>query len=543
VTDFSRYQGRWVAILGDQIIAAGDTAEAVYRSAREIDPSEEFYLNFLEDEAGEELPFTSLLDRIRPLLTEQGQPVYLVGGAVRDALRGEISHDLDFVVPHDAIQLAFSIADAIGAPAYILDNERDTGRIVLAEEDTMVDFSHYRGVDLFADLADRDFTINALAMPATARTKEAIIDHTGGLADLNAHLLRLTRPDSLRRDPARALRAIRLSMQLGYRLTAESESEVVTAAPALQEISAERVRDEVVKIMALPAVYLAVEQMHELGLLAVILPEVDALASVRQSEPHHEPVLPHTISVLRWLERLERSLFGEEMEPDPAAAQARTILTPYLEALDARWQRTVDGGLDGRLVLRLAALFHDVGKKATKTIDEEGRFRFFGHAEEGADLAGRRLRKLCLSNDAIHQIEIIVKEHMRPLMLAQSLGATPSRRAAYRYFKAAADNGLDVGLLSLADHLATYNGPGDSAKWEELLGLVAALFDYYFEQYDQTVKPATLVNGRDLMEYLDLPPGPEIGRLLSLIEENQAAGDISTREDALQFARQVVDSA
>ena len=541
--DFSQYQGRWVAILRDRVIADGDTADAAYHAARELDPAEDFYLNFVEEEPGEELPFAPLLDRVRPFLEEQGRPVYLVGGTVRDALLGRTSHDLDFVVPGAAIPLTFRVANAIGVPAYVLDDERDTGRIVLSAENTMVDFARYRGPDLFADLADRDFTINALAIPATARTRGAIIDPTGGLADLDAGVLRLTKPDSLLRDPARALRAVRLAKQLDYRLTPETAAAVTAAAPALSDISAERVRDELLKIMGLPAAAEAVEQLHELGLLAEVLPEVDALASVEQSEPHHEAVLPHTISVLRWLGRLERSLFTEEMAHDPALAAARSRLAPYLEALDARQQRAVDGSLEGGLVLRLAALFHDTGKKDTRTVDDEGRYRFFGHAEEGAELASRRLRKLSLSNDAVRQVELIVAEHMRPLMLAQSLGAQPSRRAAYRYFRATGDNGLDVGLLSLADHLATYDGPGDGAKWEELLGLVAALFEYYFERYEETVKPPALVNGRDLMEYLSLPPGPEIGRLLGLIEENQAAGELSTREEALLFARETVDSA
>jgi hypothetical protein len=177
------------------------------------------------------------------------------------------------------------------------------------------------------------------------------------------------------------------------------------------------------------------------------------------------------------------------------------------------------------------------------TVDEDGRYRFFSHAQEGAELAVSRLRQLCLSNDAVDQIVLMVREHMRPLLLAQSLGANPTRRAAYRYFKATGDNGLDIGLLSIADHLATYDGPGPADLWQDLLGLIAALFAFYYERYDDTVRPPALVSGRDLMAYLDLPPGPEIGRILALIEENQAAGEIITREEALHFAKEKVMSS
>ena len=187
-------------------------------------------------------------------------------------------------------------------------------------------------------------------------------------------------------------------------------------------------------------------------------------------------------------------------------------------------------------MLYLAALFHDVGKNETMSVGEDGRYHFYGHDEAGARLLGPRLRALSLSNEVIAQVKTITAEHMRPLLLAQAQGSEPSRRAVYRFFQATGANGLDVGLLALADHLATYDGPGPTEAWETLLGLVAALFGRYFEQYTDMVQPPPLLNGRELMDALDLIPGPEVGRLLRLIEESQAAGELTTREDALQFA-------
>jgi putative nucleotidyltransferase with HDIG domain len=537
VIDLSPYLGRWIAVSDDNVIAVHETAEGAYYSALDQDPGESFYLNFVEDQAGEALPFVPLLEKLRPFLERQGLPVYLVGGAVRDAVMGSKSKDLDFVVPRDAIPLAFRIGDAIGAPAYMLDEERDTGRIILPVINTMLDFARYRDSDLFADLRDRDFTINALAMPATARTREAIIDPANGLADLDARLVRLARADALERDPVRALRAVRLAAVLGYDITPETRTAVRETAPRLLESSAERVRDELVKIIRAPRVGLAVEQMKDLELMEVVLPEVAALEMVPQSEPHYEPVLQHTTSVLHWLEQLENVLFFDALPEDPALEAASTMLSPHLEALKQHLERGVNGGLNGWDVLRLAALFHDVGKEATITEDEEGQYRFLGHPEVGAEMAVSRFRSLRFSNDARIQVARIVREHMRPLLLANDQSANPSRRAAYRYFKATAENGLDVGLLALADHLATHNGAGDKQSWDDLLGLVLELFDYYFVRFEDAVKPPLLVNGRDLMEFLDLAPGPEIGRLLRLIEENQAAGEITTREEALLFAK------
>jgi tRNA nucleotidyltransferase/poly(A) polymerase len=483
------------------------------------------------------LTLSPLLGQLRPYLAREPQLVYLVGGAVRDAVLNSISHDLDFVVQHGATKLAFRIGDALAAPAYVLDSERDTGRVVLSEDGTMLDFSCFRGPDLEADLRDRDFTINALALPATAETLEDIIDFSGGLRDLEARRLHIIHAGSLEHDPVRCLRAVRLASDLQFHMSVETRDAVVAAAPLVANASVERVRDELLKMLRNRDRATAVGELSTLGLLPVVLPEIAALEEVPQSPPHHEPVLAHTIRVLRRLETLDNALFEPSMaEQDAALSAAARALAPYVPALQEHLQRPLDGGLDGRHVLYLAALFHDVGKKETMSVGDDGRYHFFGHDEAGARLAGSRLRALSLSNEVIMQVKTIVAEHMRPLLLAQAQGQKPSRRAVYRFFQAAHANGLDVGLLALADHLATYDGPGTAEDWDTLLGLVAALFGHYFEQYTDTVQPPPLLNGRELMDALDLVPGPEVGRLLRLIEESQAAGELITRDDALRFA-------
>ncbi|MFN2134673.1 MAG: HD domain-containing protein [Candidatus Promineifilaceae bacterium] len=539
MTELSSYLGQWVATRGSELLAAGASAVRVYRAALAIDPSENFFLHFIEDETSESLPLAPLVETTRPFLEREGLPAYLVGGAVRDAFLERESHDLDFVVPRDALRLTFRLGDIAGAPAYILDKERETGRIVLTDDGVTVDVATYRDADLLADLYDRDFTINAMALPATARTRDSLIDPLGGLSDLLARRIRLTHAEALLDDPVRALRAIRLAAELAFELTRDTEEAVLAASVFLPAtVSAERVRDELVKIVDGPRTAAAVMQMHTLGLLAPVLPELEALAPVPQSPPHYEPVLAHTISVLRWLEYLLAGLFETPVPPDDLLDQMRAALFPYLAPLAEYLNRPVVGGLDGKTILGLAALFHDAGKRQTITQEEDGRYRFFGHAEAGALLAAARLRDLCFSNEAIDQVSRIVAEHMRPLLLADAQGGELSRRAAYRYFKAGGASGLDVALLALADHLATYNGPGNEQVWSNLLALVTSLLEFYFNQYEETVKPPALVNGRDLMDYLDLPPGPEIGRLLQLIEENQAAGQIKSVEEALRFARQ-----
>jgi putative nucleotidyltransferase with HDIG domain len=513
--------------------------------ARRVHPKGHIKLRYEESAEGETLPLSSLLDRLRPLLNEHPFPVYLVGGALRDALLGKISHDLDFVVPDKAISLAFRIADSLNAPAYVLDQERDIGRVVLTDEKTTLDFARFRGPDLGADLRFRDFTINAMAIPATARRVSSMIDPCGGVSDLSSRLVQQTHDRAIEDDPVRALRALRLALSLDFELTAETAQAVSQASPDLDKVSSERVRDELLKLLQTDAPHEAVSRMIQLGLLAVTLPEVSALEDIVQSAPHHEPVLAHTIAVLRWLAKVENAIVPEAAQVEPTLAAVQALFSDYATPLAAHLARDIDGGVDGRLLLRLAALFHDVGKRETQEVGEDGRIRFLGHETTGAMAAARRLRQLNLSNEAISHVKLIIAGHMRPLSLGNSqrpntAGRRPvSRRAVYRFFRDTKIAGIDIGLISLADHLATYEGPGEGDQWQRLIGVIAELFHQYFKQYTKTVAPQSLVNGRDLMSELGLASGPEIGRLLRLIEEAQAAGELTTQDEAIQFARRI----
>jgi putative nucleotidyltransferase with HDIG domain len=486
----------------------------------------------MAQEQGETLAFPPLMERLRPLLAREEEAVYLVGGAVRDALLGEPGKDLDFVVSRGAIELAFRIGDALRAPAYTLDRERDIGRVVLP--DTVLDFARFRGGTLRADLHGRDFTINAMALPAGARSRAQLIDPWGGRVDLEAGLVRLTYPQALADDPVRALRAVRMAAGFDFRLTAETVAAVRAAGPALYAVSRERVRDEGVKLLLLEDAAEAVGNLSDLGLLAYVLPEVAALRDVAQTPPHHEPVLAHTISVLHWLQQVKQMVWGEGGE-EGALAQVERVLAPYAPALAAHLARAVDGNVDGETLLQLGALFHDVGKAETRSVGDDGRVRFLGHDKAGARLAGRRLRRLRFSNAAVKAVQTIVAGHMRPLYLNE--GDRVTRRAVYRYFRATGAAGLDIGILSLADHLATHGGPGPGTVWEGLLSVVQRLYRHYFEEYEETVAPPPLLDGRELIAALQLQPGPEVGRLLRLLEEAQAAGEIRTREEALALVR------
>ncbi len=486
-------------------------------------------------EHGDTLALSPLLAQIRPVLLAQETPVYLVGGAVRDALLGQVSYDLDFAVPAGAVQLAFRVADALHLPAYVLDRERDIGRVVLADSHTALDFAAMRGESLEADLRDRDFTMNAMALPAGETTAAALIDPTGGQADLAARRVQLTHPQAITDDPVRALRAIRMMLRFDCTLSPETEAAVRAAATQVTQTSPERVRDELLKLLMTDAPDAAVQHMAALGLLSEVLPEIAALAEVTQSPPHHEDVLGHTISVMHWLVRVEAAVVDGREATNPAVAEAQRALQPYRDQLANHLARRVDGGLSGRVLLRLAALFHDVGKPAVRRIDEDGRIRFFGHDQEGAKIVKRRLRRMNLSNEAVEHVQRVVSGHMRPLHLARAEKVT--RRAIYRYFQATGRAGMDVALVSLADQLAKHGGVDAEAEWQDLLDVLDDLLHHFFFEYETVVAPRPVLDGGELMRELKLRPGPEIGRLLRTIQEAQAAGEVQTREEALELAQ------
>lgn len=535
--DLVPYSGHWVAISHrtQTIAGVGDSADKAVQLAQHNRPKERFATFYIDPN----FLISPLLIQIALLLADEKQSVYLVGGAVRDALLGQSSNDLDFVVAQDAIRLAYRVADALGVPAYVLDRERDAGRVMLDDPDTMLDFTRLRGSivggDLLsADLGDRDFTINAMAVALHDLHRTRIIDPFDGRADLQAKTMRIVKPDAIERDAVRALRGVRQALQFGFTIEPQTRDVIKRGARHLDSVSAERIRDELVKTITGPQPGQAVALWQELMLLPAVLPEIAALHGVAQSTPHHEPVLAHTASVLRWLVRIE-AILRDDAPRDGVIDGIDRELGPWREPIRRHLARPIDGGLFGHAVLRLSALFHDVGKSVTQETDEDGRIRFWGHDTVGATLAGRRLQALKFSNQLQDHVKRIVALHMRPMLLAQE--PSVSARAVFRLCRAANDAVVDLALLALADHLATYDGPhGD---WMAFVALIGRIVAFHFTNMDANNRPSLLVDGRMLIAELGLAPGPEIGRILRLVEEAQVVGDIATVEEALLFARRV----
>jgi len=480
---------------------------------------------------------------VRQLADGRGVQVWLVGGAVRDALLERPVHDWDFAVEQDAMGLARAVANALGGAYFPLDTERDTGRVVLQAADTTrieLDFAALRGAGLEADLPARDFTINALALDDTG----ALVDSTGGQADLEARCVRATSERAFRDDPVRLLRAVRLEAQLGFKIEPQTMTWIRRDAPLLALPAAERVRDEFVRVLALRGTAPHLQRLDEFGLLPHVVPELESLKSVTQSPPHRFDVWRHTLLVVDALEGVVAAVTEREVRPcaladaPPAAwGDLARVLGQFASDVRAHLAVEVSGGRDRALLLKLAALLHDIGKPRTWSQDEDGRVHFYNHELLGAQMAAARLQRLRFSRDEVKRMRVLIGQHLRPAHLARA--ERVSRRAVYRYFRATSCAGVDVVLLSLADHLATWGPDLEERRWARRLEVAETLLAHYFERHEETVAPPPLVTGNDLMVELGLDPGPEIGRLLEALREAQAAGEVKTREEALALARRL----
>jgi putative nucleotidyltransferase with HDIG domain len=492
---------------------------------------------------GRPLLWPPIVERLQAELPDA--PVYIVGGAVRDAYLHRPLQDLDLATPLDGRPLARRIADALHGAYYPLDPERGIGRALVRwqGQDISVDVAQYRGPDLLTDLTLRDFTVNAMAVPL-AGDLQNVVDPLGGLDDLRAKRLRQCAPQAVADDPVRSLRAVRLSISFGLLIEATTRQALRANAPRLSRCSAERIRDEFLAILetSKPAAGLAV--LQQLGLLDQIVPEAEALVGMIQPPPHQYDVWRHTLAAVDRLAAIVR-LLSEPSAADTATnAQIGLVafaLAPYRARLAEHIAEQWPGHRAHRALLILAGLLHDIGKPeslSSQVSRHPDTPAFPQHEQIGAGIAGRRAAHLRLSNEEAARLTAIVRHHMRPLWLYG--GGTVSKRAVFRFWRDTGTAGIDVCLLAMADYLATYGPTLDTREWAHYLNHIRRLLESYFDHYDAEVAPPALVTGRDLLHHLELKPGPLVGRLIDEITEAQVEGRIATMEEALDLARRLL---
>lgn len=471
----------------------------------------------------------ALLGALRNLPALTPDPLYLVGGTVRDLLReaGRI-RDIDLVMPAGAEGVARRFADAVGGSFFFLDEERRITRVVAQSRDAPVqfDFANFEGPDLAADLARRDFTINAMALDLRAflasNSPAGVIDQYGGREDLRLRRIRATTPAVLDEDPLRLLRAVRFAATLGFDIDPATADAVRRRAALVLHPAAERVRDELFLTLAVPGADRHLGLLESLGLLRRLIPELDGLRAFAPGKHHQYDILTHSLRAAGHVDSVLDGLTGTA----PA----------YADLVRQHLDDVLEQGVSRAAALRFACLLHDNAKPGTYSRDEDGGIHFFGHETAGAGVAKDVCRRFRLSNDTCSVVERLVRHHMRPLTLAVPGG--PSKRALYRYCRDLKDALPESIVLSLSDAQATAEVmPAEG--FTDTRRTAAAILEYYYTRFLKA-EERPFITGRDLIT-AGLTPGPRFRELLDGLREEQAAGVLGDREAALARLRSMID--
>ncbi|HEX3692797.1 MAG TPA: HD domain-containing protein [Solirubrobacteraceae bacterium] len=453
-----------------------------------------------------------------------GAGAWLVGGAVRDRELGRSLSDIDVVVEGDAGQAARAIAAAarergVRVACFALSEEFGAWRVATAAGGWQIDVESLRGGSLPADLALRDFTVNAIAEPIAGGDP---IDPLGGLTDLAAGRLRRAGERAFVDDPLRVLRLVRVAVELGLEPDAPTLAAAREQADRLSEVSPERVFAELRRILACAEAVRGVELMGEVGAAAAVLPELDAMRGVEQSRYHHRDVYGHTLEVL---ERTVALTSG-----DPAAVVGER----HAAAVAALLAEPLADGLTRGEALRWGALLHDAAKPATRAVRPlDRRVTFMGHDVQGAELARELLVRLRASVRLREHVAALVRWHLRLGFLVHEPQPL-AREQVFAYLRDCEPVEVDVTLLSVCDRLAT-RGARSQAAIDAHLALARTMLDDALSWREQG-PPQPLLRGDELAAALGIELGPRVGQLLEELARAQYAGRVRTREQALELA-------
>ncbi len=458
--------------------------------------------------------------------------LYLVGGFLRDTLLGNSCKDADFV-SNQSPELAREVARLTGSSPVLIDRKFGTIRLISSvhtdkiEESFVVDLSPLRGPSIFDDLCQRDFTINSLALDMStwlAHREVHLLDPLGGIKDLEAGRLRTCSQNSLSDDPLRILRAYRLASAYGLILDAQTRKSILKARHGLSQVAVERIRDELMLILKATSCVSILRMLDEDSILRLLLPECEDMRNLQQNDAHHHNVWQHSLSALESLEfflKNIKDLLGNY------ADQAAAILTQELAGERSR-----------QTLLKLGVLLHDIGKPFRRSVSKNGVIHFYGHEVIGSKLAASLCSRLRLSNKEINFVSQLVRQHMRPIHLFNL--AHTSARALSCFFRLGPDLFWPLLLLFASDYRASQRSASVEFDLQPLGQQIRNWLDFYYNQLKPREMEPSIVSGYDLINYLDLSPGPMVGKLLATLAELQWEGRISTRQEALDHAARLL---
>ncbi len=439
------------------------------------------------------------------ILRDAAPDAYLVGGAIRDLIRGGRPRDYDVVVDGDPDLFARRLAHRLGGRVVMLNKDRFALYRVVGIK-TLIDVTPITGDSIESDLVTRDFTINAMACRLD---NPRVIDCTGGLDDIAGSTIRMVSARNLQTDPIRLLRAYRMAADLEYEIEPATRKAIRRYAPAIQATAGERIWTEWRLIQHSATSHRRITDMAQDGLLEALIPELTPLRRCTQNQHHAYDVFSHTLAAYRALEDVL-------MHPQRyMSAEAAAVVH--------------DLNLQDCSTLKLALLLHDIGKPGTRGRNARGQIHFHAHAPAGTALAEPILRRLRAPNAVRALAGFIIQHHQRPLLLFLNR----SDKGLGRFYRLCGRQTPLVLLHAIADTLgkAPLPNPDQTAS----LDFFAGLLNTYYNKIRHTLQDKGLVSGKELMDHFGLAPSPLFKTLLNNVEEARLAGLITDKQSALQW--------
>ena len=451
-----------------------------------------------------------------------GNNIYVVGGTVRDYLMGKVSYDRDLIITDmEAKDFAQSLNKIFNSTFITLDEENKIYRLVLKDSDDihnpqMIDITNPIDNSLEMDLMRRDLTINAIAV--NINTGE-VIDLFGGVADIKNKTLNYIEEGNFMDDPLRLLRVYRFQATLDFDLGSDTIHAICKYSDLIEKPAKERVLYELMKLFNGDYTAKALINMNKTWLLEEVFPIVKELKQVPPNFHHHLDLLNHSIETVNQIQMIYENSDDRVKE--------------HLNRCDF-------GGFPRLAHLKLAGFLHDIGKFSTWTIEKDtGRHRFIKHDDVGSKLVKPILKSLTCSNRQIDYISEMIKNHIYPssLMCEQDV----NEKAMMRYLRKLNDNVIDNIVLAKADRLSARGEVITDEMIENNISNLDKLQNFYFESLEKLTPLPKLVDGNELMERFNLTQSPLLGNIIAAIHDAQLDGDVTTKEQALDLAKKLID--
>lgn len=446
-------------------------------------------------------------DKVLELLKIYDEDIYLVGGAVRDYLLGKTTCDKDILV-NNAESFAKEFARKNNATFITLDSENKIYRVVLRDKINYLDITEPIEGSLEKDLRRRDFTINAIAI--NLKTKE-IIDINNGQEDIKNRVIRSISEDNLVDDPLRILRAFRFSATLGFEIEQGTLEQIKRHKDLILNPAKERVNYEILKLFQgeyTPQVLLMASDIIEL-----LYPVFTDVKKVPKNTHHHLGLYEHSVETVNQIQQIYNTCSDEVKE--------------HMNKVDF-------GGFSRLAHLKFAGFFHDIGKFSTWTIEGD-RHRFIKHDDVGSKMAKEILKQNKFSKKQIEYITSMIKNHIYP---SQVVSAENINDKIYmRYIRKMEDNVIDNIILAQADRLSARGSAITDDIVKDNIDRLNKLLEFYIMIKPKLKPIPKLLTGQEIMEIKNIPQSPILGKIISVLKEEQSEGNILTKAEAVEFVK------